>query len=145
MRSFKNVAFIPVRGGSKSIPLKNIRLINDRPLVYWVLDAAEKSEYIEHIFVSTDSDIIKDVVQNYRGSKTTVIGRSPETARDTSTTESALLEFAHNYDCTAPHFVNTVRQHFVEYFAGNIQPGLNIPELNEYGGCYRNLYKPLLR
>jgi len=98
MRSFKNVAFIPVRGGSKSIPLKNIRLINDRPLVYWVLDAAEKSEYIEHIFVSTDSDIIKDVVQNYRGSKTTVIGRSPETARDTSTTESALLEFAHNYD-----------------------------------------------
>ena len=34
------VAFIPVRGGSKSIPLKNIRLINGRPLVYWTLDAA---------------------------------------------------------------------------------------------------------
>ena len=40
--------------------------------------------------------------------------------------------------CTAPHFVNTVRQHFVEYSAGNIQPGLNILELNEYGGCYTN-------
>lgn len=50
-----------------------------------------------------------------------------------------------NRFCTAPHFVNTVRQHFVEYFAGNIQPGLNIPELNGYGGCYRNLCKPLSR
>ena len=45
--------------------------------------------------------------------------------------------------CTAPHFVNTVRQHSVEYFAGNIQPESNIPELNGYGCCYRNLCKPL--
>jgi hypothetical protein len=30
-----------------------------------------------------------------------------------------------NLLCTAPHFVNTVRQHFVEYLSGNIQPGLN--------------------
>ena len=35
----KTVAFIPVRGGSKSIPLKNIKLMNGRPLIYWTLDA----------------------------------------------------------------------------------------------------------
>ena len=28
-----NVAFIPVRGGSKSIPLKNIKPISGKPLV----------------------------------------------------------------------------------------------------------------
>ena len=35
-----NVAFIPVRGGSKSIPLKNIKIINGRPLIYWTAAAA---------------------------------------------------------------------------------------------------------
>jgi chemotaxis protein methyltransferase CheR len=56
---------------------------------------------------------------------------------------SLAMLFREKFNCTAPHFVNTVRQHFVEYFVGNIQPGLHIPELNEYGCCYRNLYKPL--
>lgn len=34
------VAFIPVRGGSKSIPLKNIKPICGKPLVYWTVKAA---------------------------------------------------------------------------------------------------------
>ena len=35
-----NIAFIPVRAGSKSIPLKNIKEINGKPLVYWTTKAA---------------------------------------------------------------------------------------------------------
>ena len=35
-----NVAFIPVRGGSKSIPLKNIKPMCGKPLVYWTVAAA---------------------------------------------------------------------------------------------------------
>ena len=31
-----NVALIPVRGGSKSVPLKNIKEILGQPLVYWI-------------------------------------------------------------------------------------------------------------
>ena len=34
------IAFIPVRGGSKSIPLKNIRDFCGKPLVYWTIRAA---------------------------------------------------------------------------------------------------------
>ena len=34
-----NIAFIPVRGGSKSIPLKNIKLLLGKPLVYWTAKA----------------------------------------------------------------------------------------------------------
>lgn len=62
-----------------------------------------------------------------------------------ASSEEIASQIVYGEHCTAPHFVNTVRQHFVEYSAGNIQPGLNILELNEYGGCYRNLCKPLLR
>lgn len=97
----KNVAFIPVRGGSKSIPLKNIKEICGKPLVYWTIAAACECSYISRVYVSTDSDVIRDVVyqisEKYDLQKVDVIARDPETATDIATTESAMLEFAQNY------------------------------------------------
>lgn len=93
-----NIAFIPVRGGSKSIPLKNIKLINNRPLVYWTLDAANNCELIDKIVISTDSEIIKNCVNNYRSDKVEIFNRSLETATDTASTESAMLEYAEKYE-----------------------------------------------
>lgn len=100
-----NVAFIPVRGGSKSIPLKNIKSINGRPLVYWVVKAACECEYIDVVYVSTDSEEIRNTVEAFRekyelenGQKINVIGRSPESASDTASTEYAMLEFAKEYE-----------------------------------------------
>ena len=78
-----NVAFIPVRGGSKSIPLKNIKILNGRPLVYWVLRAACECKYLSRVYVATDSEEIKRVVEEFQNgeerelfSKTIVTGRS---------------------------------------------------------------------
>ncbi|NFF81661.1 acylneuraminate cytidylyltransferase [Clostridium botulinum] len=93
-----NVAFIPLRGGSKSIPLKNIKLINGIPLAYWAIDATVNCRDIDIVYVSTDSEEIKKVVEDYNSDKIKVIGRSKETARDTASTEMAMLEFAQNYD-----------------------------------------------
>lgn len=92
------VAFIPVRGGSKSIPLKNIREIAGKPLVYWAINACVKSDFIAKIYVMTDSPLIKQCVENFNMPKVTVIGRSPESASDTASTEYALLEFANAYE-----------------------------------------------
>lgn len=94
----KTVAFIPVRGGSKSIPLKNIKLLNGRPLIYWTLDAAVKCDEIDAVVVSTDSKEIKNVVEKYNSPKITVISRSEEVSTDTASTESVMIEFAKNYD-----------------------------------------------
>lgn len=94
---YKNVAFIPLRGGSKSILLKNIKEINRRPLAYWVIDSAVNCKYIDKVFISTDSEEIKKVIEAYHSNKVIVIGRSKETAEDNSSTESAMLEFAQNY------------------------------------------------
>lgn len=97
-----NVAFIPVRGGSKSIPLKNIKPICGKPLVYWTVKAACECWYIDKVYVSTDSEVIRNAVQRFAGEisgadKIEVIGRSPETATDGASTESAMLEFAEHY------------------------------------------------
>ena len=93
-----NVAFIPVRGGSKSIPLKNIKVINKKPLVYWTVKAAAESKNIDKVYVSTDSAVIRETVEKFQMDKVEVITRSAETASDTASTESAMLEFANNYD-----------------------------------------------
>jgi len=94
----KTVAFIPVRGGSKSIPLKNIKTINGRPLIYWTLDAAVDCNEIDTVIVSTDSQEIKNVVDKYGSFKVEVVSRSEEVSTDTASTESVMLEFARNYD-----------------------------------------------
>ncbi len=92
-----NIAFIPVRGGSKSIPLKNIKEINGRPLVYWTLKAAEDCNYLEKIYVATDSTQIKKVVEDFKFSKVIVIDRSEEVSSDIASTEEVMLEFASKY------------------------------------------------
>lgn len=93
-----NVAFIPVRGGSKSIPLKNIKVINGMPLVYWTVKAAQDCKYIDKIYVATDSEKIRQTVEGFTDcDKVCVIGRSERTATDTASTESAMIEFCHNY------------------------------------------------
>ena len=96
----KIVAFIPVRGGSKSIPLKNIKLINGRPLVYWTTFAASTCPFIDEVFVATDDKNIASAVNEFGLNKVKVIGRSASSASDTASTESAMLEFAeqHNFD-----------------------------------------------
>ncbi|MCR5591169.1 MAG: N-acylneuraminate cytidylyltransferase [Lachnospiraceae bacterium] len=97
-----NVAFIPVRGGSKSIPLKNIKEIHGRPLVYWAAAAACDCASIDKVFIATDSDSIRSCVEKFcaaepvRFKKVNVIDRSAESAGDTASTESAMLEFAKN-------------------------------------------------
>lgn len=93
-----NVAFIPVRGGSKSIPLKNIKPICGKPLVYWVARAASDCKSIDKVYIATDSDKIKSTVESFHLNKVEVIGRSAESASDTASTESAMLEFANQYE-----------------------------------------------
>ena len=93
-----SIAFIPVRGGSKSIPLKNIKPLCGRPLVYWTAKAACGCKGIDRVFISTDSGQIREAVESFGLDKVTVVSRSAETAGDTASTESAMLEFAGQHD-----------------------------------------------
>ena len=92
------MALIQVRGGSKSIPFKNIREIAGKPLVYWTAKAANDCELIDKVYVATDSDKIKEVVKGLKLDKVEVIGRSSDNASDTASTESVMLEFAAGYE-----------------------------------------------
>lgn len=88
------VALIPLRGGSKGIPRKNLRPIAGKPLFQWTLEAAVKTPEIDLVFVSTDDPDIRREVELLHLDKVEVIDRSPATATDTASTESVMLEFA---------------------------------------------------
>jgi len=60
----RTIAVIPARGGSKSIPYKNIVNFLDRPLIEHVIESAHRSLEIDEIICSTDSDRIASIVEN---------------------------------------------------------------------------------
>ena len=88
-----NIAFIPVRGGSKSIPLKNIKILSGKPLVYWTAKAANDAVCIDKVIIATDSIDIKNAVDKFGLSKVEIYIRMSENAQDTSSTESVMLEY----------------------------------------------------
>ena len=48
------MAIIPARGGSKGIPLKNLKLLNGKPLIEYSINASRKSKFITRTIVSSD-------------------------------------------------------------------------------------------
>lgn len=60
-RSYKVLAVIPARGGSKGIPHKNLVPLNGRPLISYTIEAARECSFIDRIIVSTDDPEIRDV------------------------------------------------------------------------------------
>lgn len=89
------IALIPLRGGSKSIPLKNIKEMAGKPLCAWVIQAAKHSMLFRQIIVSTDHEGIAEIADMW-GAR--VIMRPAELATDTATTESVMLHIAQKVD-----------------------------------------------
>ena len=50
------IAIIGIRSGSKTIKDKNIKILNGKPLVHWIIEAAFNTPEIQRVIVSTDSE-----------------------------------------------------------------------------------------
>jgi N-acylneuraminate cytidylyltransferase len=59
------IAVIPARGGSKSVPGKNIRSLGGKPLLAWSIDVAQQVSEIDRIIVSTDDTEIASIARAY--------------------------------------------------------------------------------
>lgn len=58
-------AWIFARGGSKGLPGKNIRPLLGKPLIAYAIETAQKSRFINNVFVSTDSPDIAAIAEQY--------------------------------------------------------------------------------
>lgn len=83
------VAVIPARGGSKSVPGKNIRRLRGKPLLAWSIDVARQVSEIDRIIVSTDDAQIASVGRDYGAE---VYVRPPHLATDEALVIDALKD-----------------------------------------------------
>ena len=82
------LAIIPARGGSKSIPRKNLQPILGKPMLYYSLEACHKSKYITRYVVSTEDLEIKQMCESLG---TEVIDRPIELAQDETKTAPVMV------------------------------------------------------
>ena len=59
------ICFIPARSGSSRIKNKNIRLIKNRPLIYWAVSKAIKSKQFDKIIFSSDANKYYKILIKY--------------------------------------------------------------------------------
>ena len=55
------IGLIPARGGSKSVPRKNLAMVAGKPLLEWTVESARASRSLRSVTVSTDSSEIEDL------------------------------------------------------------------------------------
>ncbi|MEK7584592.1 MAG: acylneuraminate cytidylyltransferase family protein [Patescibacteria group bacterium] len=61
----ETLAIIIARGGSKSIPRKNVLHLHGKPLVAWPIDLAKSVPDINRVVVSTDDDEIMEIAKQH--------------------------------------------------------------------------------
>jgi len=93
----KIVAIIPARGGSKGLPRKNVLPLMGKPVISYIIEAAQLSEYINKVIVSTDDPEIAHASRSYGAQ---VIERPTEISGDSASSESALLHVLHYLEKT---------------------------------------------
>ena len=74
------LGLIPARGGSKSVPRKNLKDLCGKPLIAWTIEAALESSLLDSVVVSTDDEEIADIAKKY-GAKVPFM-RPSELAKD---------------------------------------------------------------
>lgn len=87
----RNIALIPLRGGSKGIPGKNLKELNGKPLCSYAINAALNSKKIDEVWVSSDDKTIIDFIK-LEFPKVKIRIRPAEFATDTASTESVILD-----------------------------------------------------
>ncbi len=92
----KVICIIPARGGSKGIKLKNLKKICGKPLIYYPIAAAIKSDVCDKIFVSTDSKKIANVAKKF-GADVPLL-RKKKYSGDRVTTEETLKNALLSYE-----------------------------------------------
>ncbi|MFX1534859.1 MAG: HAD-IIIA family hydrolase [Promethearchaeota archaeon] len=98
------VSIIPARGGSKSIPRKNLKKLMGKPLIAWSIEQSLSSHYVNQTIVSTEDSEIAQVSAKY-GAK--VIIRPRELSRDTTPTELVLVDVLDRLskEGVKPHYI----------------------------------------
>ena len=92
----KIVAMIPARMGSKRVKAKNLRLIDGKPLIEYVLDTVSKVNVFDEVYVNSEDEIFTEIADKY-GVK--FYKRPEKLSSDTATNDEFAYDFLKNVEC----------------------------------------------
>ncbi len=86
----KILVIIPARWGSKWIPKKNLKLLNWRPLISYVINEVKKVKEVDEVIVSSDDELILSIVKEYG---VNISYRNPNLSQDSTTIDEVIYDF----------------------------------------------------
>ena len=139
----KVLAIIPARGGSKSIPLKNIRTFCGKPLIAYSIETALSCSLINRVIVSSDSDEIIKVAQKF-GAEVPFV-RPKELAKDDTTDLPVFihcLDFLKEFEGYEPDIIVQLRPTSPLRTVGMINEGIQLLVNNPLADSVRAMCEP---
>lgn len=92
----RNLAIVPARSGSVGLKDKNIKLLNNKPLLAYSVDAAKQSELFDTIVVSTDSELYAQIARK-NGAEVPFL-RSEELSSNTASSWDVVKDLILHYE-----------------------------------------------
>lgn len=92
----KVVAMIPARIGSKRVPKKNLRLINGKPLISYILETIQKIDIFDEVYINADDQIFEQIATE---NHIKFYLRDSQFATDESTNDEFMLDFLNHINC----------------------------------------------
>lgn len=120
----KIVAMVPARLGSKRIKNKNLRLLDGKPLVCYVIEKAKETSLFNEIYLNSEAEVFADIAKKL-GIK--FYKRKPELASNDATNDEFVYDFLKHVDCdiliqinpTSPLFTVEDIKNFVQVMIDN--------------------------
>ena len=142
----KIVCMIPARLGSKRIFKKNIRIINGKPLITYIIEAALKANIFDDIYINSEADVFNDIANDYG---INFYKRDESLANDNANNEDFLTDFIQNINCdylvqllpTSPLLKHSDINSFVDYLISNKLDTLISVNNHQIACLYKN--KPI--
>lgn len=120
----KIVAMIPARLTSERVKMKNLRLLNGKPLISYAIENCINSGVFDEIYINSDALILREIAEAY-GVK--FYERNPELAKSEVTNDQFAFDFLKNIKCdflfqvlpTSPLLTPEDIRRFVSYMISN--------------------------
>lgn len=102
----KIVAFVASRLGSTRVPFKNVRLINGKPLFYYLLKTALKCKKLDDVYLNTDSNEIIEISKKLFNNNIKYYKRPESLGTSSASLDDYVYEFLQNIEADIIIFLN---------------------------------------
>ncbi len=121
MKKNKIIAMIPARIGSTRLKMKNLALLNDKPLISYAINAAQESGVFDHIIINSDSIVFNQIAEQHG---VEFYHRPKELGSSETKSDEVVADFLRNFPCDIIAWVNSIAplqtgsviKSIVEYF-----------------------------